>query len=175
MRKLLFLRRSTGKRSAEGPTHTTTMLALTALLALEGYAHGGVRASRVARPASAPRADIAAKIRVAVVGGGPSGSCAAEILAQEPNVETYLIERKMDNAKPCGGAIPLCMVDEFQLPPEIIDRKVRRAIRLLSSRVRTTARDVRARPAARGTRSPARTSPPFAPRRATGRHRRCAR
>lgn len=56
----------------------------------------------------------------------------------------------MDNAKPCGGAIPLCMVDEFQvrlrdeyvgsdvnaerdggvfvaclqLPPEIIDRRV---------------------------------------------------
>lgn len=32
----------------------------------------------------------------------------------------------MDNAKPCGGAIPLCMVEEFGLPPEIIDRKVRK-------------------------------------------------
>merc|ERR1719213_840552 len=32
----------------------------------------------------------------------------------------------MDNAKPCGGAIPLCMVDEFDLPSEIIDRKVRK-------------------------------------------------
>jgi len=30
----------------------------------------------------------------------------------------------MDNCKPCGGAIPLCMVDEFDLPEEIIDRKV---------------------------------------------------
>merc|ERR1719484_289243 len=66
------------------------------------------------------------KYRVAVVGGGPSGSCAAEILAQEPNIDTYIIERKMDNAKPCGGAIPLCMVDEFDLPSEIIDRKVRK-------------------------------------------------
>ena len=39
-------------------------------------------------------------------------------------METYLFERKMDNCKPCGGAIPLCMIDEFQIPPEIIDRKV---------------------------------------------------
>jgi geranylgeranyl diphosphate/geranylgeranyl-bacteriochlorophyllide a reductase len=91
------------------------------------------------------------KLRVAVVGGGPSGSCAAEILAQvqinvsnirqpsfplicllctlqEPNIETYIFERKMDNAKPCGGAIPICMVDEFQIPSEIIDRKVRKML-----------------------------------------------
>ncbi len=88
------------------------------------------------------------KLRVAIVGGGPSGSCAAEILAQvvffrvesfywhhrpdsceqEPNVETYIFERKMDNAKPCGGAIPICMVDEFQIPPDIIDRKVRKML-----------------------------------------------
>jgi geranylgeranyl reductase len=26
--------------------------------------------------------------------------------------------------QPCGGAIPLCMVDEFSLPPDIIDRRV---------------------------------------------------
>jgi len=62
-------------------------------------------------------------LRVAVVGGGPSGACAAETLAKG-GIETYLIERKMDNCKPCGGAIPLCMVDEFDLPMEIIDRKV---------------------------------------------------
>jgi geranylgeranyl reductase len=41
-------------------------------------------------------------------------------------IETYLFERKLDNAKPCGGAIPLCMVDEFDLPPSIIDRRVRK-------------------------------------------------
>ena len=39
-------------------------------------------------------------------------------------METYMFERKMDNCKPCGGAIPLCMVGEFDLPEEIIDRKV---------------------------------------------------
>ena len=64
-------------------------------------------------------------LRVAVVGSGPAGSSAAEILAKA-GIETYLFERKLDNAKPCGGAIPLCMVGEFELPPEIIDRRVRK-------------------------------------------------
>jgi len=62
-------------------------------------------------------------LRVAVIGGGPSGACAAETLAKA-GIETFLIERKLDNCKPCGGAIPLCMVEEFDLPEEIIDRKV---------------------------------------------------
>jgi geranylgeranyl diphosphate/geranylgeranyl-bacteriochlorophyllide a reductase len=57
---------------------------------------------------------------------GPSGSCAAEELAKNPDIECVLFERKMDNAKPCGGAIPVCMVEEFSLPSEIIDRKVRK-------------------------------------------------
>ena len=64
-------------------------------------------------------------LRVAVVGSGPAGSSAAETLAKA-GIETYLLERKLDNAKPCGGAIPLCMVSEFDLPPHIIDRKVRK-------------------------------------------------
>ncbi len=64
-------------------------------------------------------------LRVAVVGGGPAGSSAAETLVKA-GIETYLFERKLDNAKPCGGAIPLCMVSEFDLPPEIIDRRVTR-------------------------------------------------
>jgi len=63
-------------------------------------------------------------LRVAVVGSGPAGSSAAETLAKA-GIETYLIERKLDNVKPCGGAIPLCMVSEFDLPAQIIDRQVR--------------------------------------------------
>ncbi|EFN59338.1 hypothetical protein CHLNCDRAFT_29491, partial [Chlorella variabilis] len=62
-------------------------------------------------------------LRVAVIGGGPSGACCAESLAKG-GVEAFLIERKMDNCKPCGGAIPICMVEEFDLPMEIIDRRV---------------------------------------------------
>ncbi len=64
-------------------------------------------------------------LRVAVVGAGPAGSSAAETLVKA-GIETYLFERKLDNVKPCGGAIPLCMVSEFDLPPQIIDRRVRK-------------------------------------------------
>jgi hypothetical protein len=64
------------------------------------------------------------KYKVAVVGGGPSGACAAEIFAQEKGIDTVMFERKMDNAKPCGGAIPLCMVGEFDIPESVVDRKV---------------------------------------------------
>ena len=64
------------------------------------------------------------KYKIAVVGGGPSGACAAEIFAQEKSVDTVLFERKLDNAKPCGGAIPLCMVGEFDIPETVVDRKV---------------------------------------------------
>ena len=73
-------------------------------------------------------------IRVAVIGGGPAGSSAAEVLAKA-GIETYLFERKLDNAKPCGGAIPLCMVAEFDLPPEIIDRRVRNMTMISPSNV----------------------------------------
>ena len=67
------------------------------------------------------------KYKVAVVGGGPSGACAAEIFAQEKGIDTVMFERKLDNAKPCGGAIPLCMVGEFDIPETVVDRKVRRS------------------------------------------------
>lgn len=60
---------------------------------------------------------------MAVIGGGPAGGAAAETLAKG-GIETFLIERKLDNCKPCGGAIPLCMVGEFDLPVDIIDRRV---------------------------------------------------
>lgn len=79
-------------------------------------------------PVMAHKFEADRKMRVAVIGGGPSGSCAAEIFAQEPNMDTYLFERKLDNIKPCGGAIPLCMIDEFQIPSEKIDRKVRKML-----------------------------------------------
>lgn len=37
-------------------------------------------------------------LRVAVVGGGPAGACTAETLAKA-GIETYLLERKLDNCK----------------------------------------------------------------------------
>lgn len=75
---------------------------------------------------SASSSELCMKYKVAVVGGGPSGACAAEIFAQEKGIDTVMFERKLDNAKPCGGAIPLCMVGEFDLPESVVDRKVRK-------------------------------------------------
>ena len=66
------------------------------------------------------------KLRAAVIGGGPAGSSAAEALAAG-GVETFLFERNPPSvAKPCGGAIPLCMLEEFNIPHELIDRHVTR-------------------------------------------------
>nr|AAW79316.1 chloroplast geranylgeranyl reductase/hydrogenase [Heterocapsa triquetra] len=72
-----------------------------------------------------PRLPEGRKLRVAVIGGGPGGASCADALAKG-GCETYLIERKLDNCKPCGGAIPMCMVGEFDLPTDLIDRKVRK-------------------------------------------------
>jgi geranylgeranyl diphosphate/geranylgeranyl-bacteriochlorophyllide a reductase len=62
---------------------------------------------------------------VAVIGGGPSGAVAAEILARAGH-STILIERKLDNVKPCGGAIPLGLIEEFQIPDELVEKKLTR-------------------------------------------------
>lgn len=57
------------------------------------------RASVAARAAIRDGASLdGRKLRVAVIGGGPSGACAAETLAKG-GIETFLIERKMDNCK----------------------------------------------------------------------------
>jgi geranylgeranyl reductase len=82
-----------------------------------------VQTTPVAHRAAADTS-LSMKYKVAVVGGGPSGACAAEIFAQEKGIDTVMFERKMDNAKPCGGAIPLCMVGEFNMPETVVDRKV---------------------------------------------------
>ncbi|OAY68456.1 Geranylgeranyl diphosphate reductase, chloroplastic, partial [Ananas comosus] len=46
-------------------------------------------------------------------------------------VETFLLERSPGGAKPCGGAIPPAMLDEFAIPASLVDRRVTR-MRLLS-------------------------------------------
>jgi len=110
-------------RAAHRLSATMVKLALLAAPAAALVAH------KNSLPLAAPRAaaaNVEMKYRVAVIGGGPSGACAAEVCASEPNIETYIIERKFDNAKPCGGAIPLCMLGEFDLPESVVDRKVRK-------------------------------------------------
>ena len=60
---------------------------------------------------------------VAVIGGGPSGAIAAAVLATA-GISTVLIERNLENIKPCGGAIPLGLIEEFQIPDELIEKKL---------------------------------------------------
>ena len=60
---------------------------------------------------------------VAVIGGGPSGAIAAAVLATA-GISTVLIERNFENVKPCGGAIPLGLIEEFQIPDELIEKKL---------------------------------------------------
>jgi geranylgeranyl diphosphate/geranylgeranyl-bacteriochlorophyllide a reductase len=62
---------------------------------------------------------------VAVIGGGPSGAVAAAVLAKA-GIATVLIERNLENVKPCGGAIPLGLIEEFQIPAELIEKKLSR-------------------------------------------------
>jgi geranylgeranyl diphosphate/geranylgeranyl-bacteriochlorophyllide a reductase len=63
------------------------------------------------------------KCDVAIVGGGPSGASAAYELAKA-GISTVLIERDLNNTKPCGGAIPLGLIEEFEIPAELVERKV---------------------------------------------------
>ncbi|NTV06595.1 MAG: geranylgeranyl diphosphate reductase [Chlorobiaceae bacterium] len=62
---------------------------------------------------------------VAVIGGGPSGAIAAAVLAKA-GISTVLIERNLDNVKPCGGAIPLGLIEEFDIPAELVEKKLSR-------------------------------------------------
>lgn len=68
-------------------------------------------------------ASLHRKLRAAVIGGGPAGASTAESLASG-GIETFLFERSPSSAKPCGGAIPLCMLEEFDLPLSLVDRRV---------------------------------------------------
>ena len=60
---------------------------------------------------------------VAVIGGGPSGAVAAAELAKE-GIATVLIERNLGNVKPCGGAIPLGLIEEFSIPDNMEKKKL---------------------------------------------------
>lgn len=59
---------------------------------------------------------------VIIVGAGPAGSTCAEFLAKNGFQVTLLEKEKLPRYKPCGGAIPKEMIDEYGIPDSIIQR-----------------------------------------------------
>ncbi len=70
---------------------------------------------------------------VVVVGGGPSGATAASVLARQGH-RVALLDRA-GRIKPCGGAVPPILIDEFQIPDNLIVAKVNSA-RMISPKGR---------------------------------------
>jgi geranylgeranyl reductase len=65
--------------------------------------------------------------RVLVVGSSVGGSIAADTL-RDLGVETILLERDLNYVKPCGGAVPPRAFSDWNLPHDLIDRKVTIAV-----------------------------------------------
>lgn len=65
--------------------------------------------------------------RVLIIGASVGGASAA-ITLRGLGVETVLVERELHKAKPCGGAVPPAAFKEFDLPAELIDRKVKHCL-----------------------------------------------
>jgi geranylgeranyl diphosphate/geranylgeranyl-bacteriochlorophyllide a reductase len=65
--------------------------------------------------------------KVIVVGSSVGGSIAADTL-RDLGLDVVLLERDLNYIKPCGGAIPPSAFIEWNLPHELIDRKVTTAV-----------------------------------------------
>lgn len=65
--------------------------------------------------------------RVLIIGASVGGATAA-ITLRGLGVETVLLEKELEKAKPCGGAVPPAAFTEFDLPQHLIDRKVKHCL-----------------------------------------------
>ena len=70
---------------------------------------------------------------VVVIGGGPCGSTAAKYMASLGH-KTALLDRA-GRIKPCGGAIPPILINEFAIPDEQVVAKIKTA-RMISPTAR---------------------------------------
>ena len=79
---------------------------------------------------------------VVVVGGGPSGATAADVLAMAGKAVVLL--DKAGRIKPCGGAIPPRLIKDFEIPDALLCAKIRSA-RMVSPRQKTVDMPIDAR------------------------------
>jgi geranylgeranyl reductase len=70
---------------------------------------------------------------VVVVGGGPAGATAATDLASKGH--SVLLLDKAGRIKPCGGAIPPRLIEEFQIPQHLLVARIN-AARMVSPKAR---------------------------------------
>ena len=70
---------------------------------------------------------------VVVVGGGPAGATAAADLARRGH--SVLLLDKAGRIKPCGGAIPPRLIDEFEIPQSLLVARIG-AARMVSPKAR---------------------------------------
>ncbi|HVN99899.1 MAG TPA: FAD-dependent oxidoreductase, partial [Steroidobacteraceae bacterium] len=60
-----------------------------------------------------------------VIGGGPAGATAATELARAGR--SVLLLDRAGRIKPCGGAVPTCLLSEFAIPEQLLVARVGRA------------------------------------------------
>ncbi len=75
-----------------------------------------------------------ARYDAVVVGGGPAGATAAHDLARK-GLAVLLLDRA-GRIKPCGGAIPPRLIEDFEIPPELLVARITSA-RVISPSERT--------------------------------------
>ncbi len=80
------------------------------------------------------------KCDVLVVGGGPAGATAARRLAHDGK-DVILVEKDMEFHKPCGGGLMLSAFDEFDLPKDLIKKRVE-SIKVVSPSLNEASVDI---------------------------------
>lgn len=67
------------------------------------------------------------RTQVLVIGGGPAGSAAARLLADN-GFSTLLIDRDFSFVKPCGGGVPVTIFQDTEIPETLGKRMVKKAM-----------------------------------------------
>lgn len=67
---------------------------------------------------------VSNSFEVGIVGAGVAGSCCAQVLGKE-GIKVAIFDHSHPREKPCGGLIDDRVVDEFDVPEELLEREVK--------------------------------------------------